>query len=489
MGYFTNVIDNLSHIENEYFASFSLGYKIENIAIKIPEKVRKKYANYYFFREEITKLKTKDLETYLESIVSEFDNQGQAFTQVNLKDIQLSKNKVYATLNIQESEVRKIDKVIVNGYEKFPKSFLSKFFKIGSKKSFSKNQLKEVSSLTKSLDFVDEIKPPEVLFKQDSTILYLFLKRVRTSSVDGIINFASKEDGSGILINGNLDLKLNNAINTGEKFELFWNRVKEQNSEFRLTTELPYLFDSDFSIDLSFNIYRQDSTFLNTNFKSRLNYQVNSNSKIYISYFTENSDFLLDQSDENFDTYRSNFIGLGYSYNQPSTDPKFDRNNGFQIYPNFGKRKSSEMSVDQIRVDFSAEANISISSRSYLNILNHSSILSSDNYLTNELYRIGGANSVRGFNEQSIFTNRYSYFNLEYRYLTSINSYLHSITDIGYYQNITQNKEETLLGLGLGYTFTLNSNRVNLGYAIGMTRSTGLDLNNSQVIIKWTSIF
>ena len=58
--------------------------------------------------------------------------------------------------------------------------------------------MKTVSKLTRRLDFVREKKEPEVLFKKDSTHLYLFLEKSETSSFDGIINFASKENEEGL---------------------------------------------------------------------------------------------------------------------------------------------------------------------------------------------------------------------------------------------------------------------------------------------------
>ena len=147
--------------------------------------------------------------------------------------------------------------------------------------------MKEISTLTKSLDFIKEKRAPEVLFKKDSTHLYLFIEKSETSSFDGIINFASKENEEGLLLNGNLDLKLNNILNTGEKFELFWNKVAQEKSEFNLTSDIPYLFNTPVSLAMGFKLYRQDSTFLNTSFNLVTHYELNSRSKTSVFYSNE----------------------------------------------------------------------------------------------------------------------------------------------------------------------------------------------------------
>jgi hypothetical protein len=115
--------------------------------------------------------------------------------------------------------------------------------------------------------------------------------------------------------------------------------------------------------------------------------------------------------------------------------------------------------------------------------------LNSSNYLINELYRIGGANSIRGVNEQSIFTNAYAFTNLEFRYLTSAISYLYTITDIGFFKNSITDELNDIYGIGGGYRFKLNNNFVNLGYVIGNNSNNQIKLNKSKLIVRWTTYF
>lgn len=489
LGYFTVYRENVQQLNQEYIASYSLGRKTKKVIVHIPEVIRKKYKGLLFSSKDSITLKTEELTPYIQSILQILDERGESFSQVQLKNPISKDDTLLVHLSIESSRKRSVSNIIVKGYEDFPTSFIQKYFKLNDQQTFSKKRLQEISTLTKSLNFVEEIKPPEVLFKQDSTILYLFLKRLKTSSIDGIVNFASKDDGSGLLINGNVDLKLNNVLNTGESFQLYWNRVKEGNSEFRIGSHIPYLFNSSFSTDVNFNIYRQDSTFLNTTLNLKIDYQLNPKSTVFVSYSSETSDYLLDDTTTDFDSYSNRFLGLGYRFFKTSNNPVFNTAFALEILPQYGTRDNSDFSNDQWKLALTSETNISVSPRSYLNLKNTTGILLSDNFLTNELFRIGGANSLRGFNEQSIFTNRYSYLNLEYRYVTSLKSYLHTITDFGFYRNLARNRDESLLGIGLGYLFNIDNNLINLGYALGITGDSNLDLNNSKFIIRWISTF
>ena len=489
LGYFTNTLVDVLKDQFEITVQFSLGPKTKKIIVSIPKKTRQKYQNLFFTSQDSISLKSFEIENYIERIIRELDQSGKSFSEVQLIKPILDGNSLFLELSVVDSEKRTINKVIVKGYENFPDSFISKYFKIDAEKVFSKKELEEISRVTKSLDFVEELKPPEVLFKQDSTIVYLFLKRKKNSTVDGIVNFASKDDGSGILINGNLDLQLKNILNTGERFNLFWNRVKEENSEFRLNTFIPYIFNSSLSPEISFNIYRQDSTFLTTSFLFKLQYELSRRSRVFVSYNNEASDYLLDMNDISFDTFSKNFWNIGYGYSLASNNSKFDRIFRSEIATGYGLRNGSNTRENQFKISLNSEMNISISQRGYLNLRNVTGYLNSETFLTNELFRIGGANSIRGFNEQSIFTNQFSHLNIEYRYVTSIDSYLHTITDFGVFQNISQNNTETLLGLGFGYLFSVENNQINLGYALGVKPGENFDFNQSKLIIRFTSEF
>ena len=493
-GFFTAKIDSISKADNTYSAHINLGKKTNKIIIinKLkPEERTKLYGAPKTSESAIDsiKIKTNEFDEFTNQLLEKIDKIGKSFSEITYINPILKNDTLIIELTISDSSNRTIDKVIVRGYKAFPEKFISNYFLINTKTIFSKQKLKSISTLTNRLDFIKENKAPEVLFKKDSTHLYLFLNKLGTSSFDGIVNFSSKENGKGLLLNGNLDLKLNNTFNSGEKFEIIWNKVSDEKTDFKINSYVPYLFNSKFSTTLEFNLYRQDSTFINTSFKINTDYSINQRSQASVLYSSENSNYLLNTSDNELETYSNYFIGLGYQLNKLSTSNLYDFNNGININLIIGKRKTSLESINQLKLHFSAFANLQINDRGYLALKNESGLLTSKNYLLNEFFRIGGANSIRGYNEQSIFTNRYSYSNIEFRYLLDRTSYLYSITDLGAYKESTTKKIKKLLGIGVGYQFKINNNFVNLGYVISTNSRTNTKLNNSRLVIKWTSFF
>ena len=485
-GFFTARIDSISKTNKELIAYLDLGKKINEIII-----VTKKDNTNGIIDSGINsiKIKTREFSDLTNQLLEQIDRKGNSFSGITYVNPLLKNDTLFLEMKISNSSSRKIDKVITRGYEDFPKKFISKYFLIDKNTVFSKQKLNQVSALSNKLDFIKEKKVPEVLFKKDSTHLYLFLDKIGTSSFDGLVNFSSKENGKGLLLNGNLDLKLNNTFNTGEKFEIIWNKVSDEKTDFKINSYVPYILNSKFSTTLEFYLYRQDSTFTNTNFELKTDYLINQKSHASILFNSKNSNYLLNISNNDLASYSNYFIGLGYELKKSSTSNLYKYKNGLNLNLTIGKRKTDTESINQLKFHFSAFANVQINNRGYLNIKNESGLLTSKNYLLNELFRIGGANSIRGYNEQSIFTNGYSYSNIEFRYSLDTSSYLYSITDLGVYKENTTNKIKKLLGIGAGYQFRINNNLVNLGYVISTNSSTNAKLNSSRLVVRWTSFF
>ena len=485
LGYFTNSIDSVKNKDKEYVAYFNLGNKIDNAIIRT-SKETENYLEKFNTTENTFTIPIEKLQTTLLGISTNLDSEGKSFSKVKLKNITIKNKTLFADLTITPSKKRTINKVIIKGYDNFPKSYLKNYFNIKHTDIFNQEKILEISDASKNLDFIKEIKTPEVLFTKDSTLLYMYLKKHQNSSFDGIIGFASKEDGE-LLFNGNLEIQLNNILNTGEKFGLFWNSIGEEKQELKLNTEIPYIFNSRFSPELTFSIYKQDSTFLNSKFDSRIGYHINSKIKLALTYNSEKSENLKENLSNNIETYSNYFLGVQLKYSLPKNDFFLSNKFKLDINPSFGNRGTTNETTNQFKLEASISYLWDLNLRSSIFIRNKTGHLNSDSYINNELFRIGGANSIRGFNEQSIFTHSYTFVNLEYRYLTSEKSYLYTITDLG---RINLNsKKENLIGLGFGYLFNTNNSQINMSLSTGKINQQETDLKSVKLTINWKNYF
>ena len=480
LGYFTNTIDSIKKKDTLYIAFFSLGKQVKKATITLPNEID--LSNSYFrVNKKITHIDIYKIEELLKKITHQLEQKGYSFAEVGLKNILQRKDTLFAEVTIQKTKKRFVDKIIIKGYDKISASYIKRFLKINKKTVFNLHKIKEISKNIQTLDFISEIKPPEILFSKDSTFLYIYLKKEISNSFDGFLNFSSNRDSKGIQANGYLDLSFKNLFHRGESFQLAWNNNDENRQELSIKKEIPFIFNSPLSSKASFTIYKQDSTFLNTSFKEEISYFFNSRKSASFFISTEKSTNLTEEeSTTTIKTFNNFFIGSIFTYN---TQLFY-----LTISSSIGKRTSLVTKTSQLKFNLTSSYLWLIDFKNSFYIKSNNGFLISNSILTNELFRVGGLNSFRGVNEQSIFTPKFSFFNTEYRYKTSLTSYLHSISDFGFFTNPSK-EARFLLSLGVGYSFKKNNNLLNIGYITSNYLSKQNPFKNPRLTIKWISYF
>ena len=108
----------------------------------------------------------------------------------------------------------------------------------------------------------------------------------------------------------------------------------------------------------------------------------------------------------------------------------------------------------------------------------------------NEMFRLGGLNTIRGFNESSIYANQYAIFSFEYRYLYEKNANLKAFFDGAYVQNI--NNFETvsyLMSIGIGASIETKAGIFKIDYAMGKFENEPISFNNAKVHFGYLNTF
>lgn len=493
----------LGYINNSYTisknnttvkATFKIDKKIELIRIYLPENTIDKTfikqlalnstPNYF-------EIPLSEVEQTLTNIVSYFENKGYSFTNIYLENLQQEKSLLTARLIIDIETKRTIDNIVFKGYSEFPKKYIQHYLDVKFGKPFNLKSLNNINQAINKLPFVTQIKKPEVLFTKDSTTLYIYVKKKQTSNFDGIIGFSNEENTGKVRFNGYLDLNLNNILNKGESLYINWVSSQQQNSSLNLAFSSPYIFNSNINLQSSFNIFKQDSSYINTKGIVKLGYNINQNNTINIIGTSEKSDLSSSTSiDTNFSNFKKNTLGLSYNFKIPENSTYLNENKLNVSASYFTGNRNNELEKEQQNnIEFLIEYMLHFNTRSSISIKNTGKILNATNIYENELYRIGGVNSIRGFNESSIFTSKYNLTNLEYQYGVNYNSYLYTITDFAVINDLNTDATTQLYGLGLGYFIKTTQIILDLSYALGKNYKSPFNINNSKVHIKLTYPF
>lgn len=494
-GYLNIKIDDLVKKDDNTFGTrIDLGQKISSIKIRYDSSGLSKEELGRLFKEiddDLITIPFDELEGVMQTITNYQNSLGNAFASVQLVDIAVQEdNTLTATLSLDKGNPRTLDKIVIKGYEKFPRSYLKYFAGIKTGQTFDQAKLLKDYEAIESLPFVNSTKAPEVLFRPDSTEVFMYLQKRSSNSFDGILGFANSETDSRIIFNGYLDLELRNNLNFGEELRINYKADGRDQQNFRVVASLPYLFKTPVGLDLELYIFKRDSSFVTVEQKAQIHYQINPRLRALAGYNNFESNNLLDDefTANNIEDYTSDFFLIGLEYQIPQASLLFPNKTRSILTTQFGER-SANLSSEQVKISFDGFYIVQLNERNSVFLRNTTEALISDNFLTNELFRFGGITSIRGFDENSIDAQFYSVLNTEYRYLINPGLYVHSIADVGYVENKLNNLQEELISFGIGFGFLSKAGVFKINIANGKTGALPFSFSNTKIHLSLRSNF
>ena len=498
-GYIESEINSTRKINDSSFqVKFSLNNKYESIDISydnteiekdLIKTITEKSSNKQF------SVPLNKLEETLKFINLQIVNNGFPFTKIKLSELKIKDSKTLTAnlIIVKDEKKRRLDKVVIKGYEKFPKSFLNRFLKIKPEKTFNIESIKRKMDNLSNLRFAEQTKNPEVLFSKDSTTLYIYLQKSQSNTFDGFLGFSTNEETNKLDFNGYLNLELNNNFNYGESFRLIYKSDESEQKNFEVNLNLPYIFSSPIGTELSLNILKRDSTFTTVNQKASVFYQINSKNRFYVGIESVESNNLLDVEINSLSLvsdYKSNLYNIKYTYNnRQNFKTIFQLKSSFNLEYGLGERKTKNNKEKQNRINLDAFHVFQLNNKNSFYTRITGSLINSSSYYDNELFRFGGINSIRGFQENSIAANQYIVFNTEYRYQLSKSIYAHSIIDFANFENRIIETKENLYGFGVGFGILTKAGLLRFNFANGKTEEQSFKFSNSKIHLSLVSIF
>ena len=439
-------------------------------------------------------------EKFVNDLLDKLSVKGQVFSKVQLEALAIANDSTLTgELKIKRSDERKISAIKVKGYDDFPESFFKYYLDLSVSDVFNRKSIIKRAKGIDELGFVRQTKEPQVQFTRDSTLLYMYMEKQKSNRFEGFLGFTN-DDQQDLQLNGDLDLRLVNNFNFGESFDLRYKNNGSDQEQFRIGAELPYLFSTPFSLELGLDFFRQDSTFSTSSQDIKVKYQLSRQWLIKTGASFHRSTSLQDEQSFVLDTsvvdYRSNRYMIGSSFHLP-TDIKTSLpiKNGIDLEASAGNRQlldlpdDEEPNIRQFTFKLDNQWYIPINKRQFIYLGNFNRWLISDDYVTNELFRFGGMNNIRGFSENSLFADLYAVLQTEYRYILSPDLFVHSVLDLSYYQEQLNNIEQDLYSIGLGIGLKTQGGTLRLILANGNETGRSVQFDQTQFHIRFSSLF
>ena len=474
--------------DSSFVFKYNLGNSIKSNTIYI-DKLSAEEKSLLQLENDTLVIAISKVESFMKGKITLLEKKGYSLANLQLINQRKVDNNIFSELQLKLNSKRNITDIVIVGYDKFPAGIKKAITKKAKKATFNQDNLKQINAEFDKLQFVSQLKYPEILFTTDSTKIFVYLEKSKPNKFDGFIGF-SNDDKSKLTFNGYLDLQLQNILNSGEKFNLYWKNDGNKQTSFNLGTEIPYIFKTPIGIKANLRIFKQDSTFQNTITDLNLGYYFSYNTKVFLGYQKTNSVDIQNTNSFSLNDFTNIFFTTSFEYVTFSKDNSiFPERTKVFVKIGQGNRTILSTKSNQFFGQLEVNHHFELSQKNSILIKNQSYYLQSDDYIINELYRFGGINSIRGFNENSLQANAFSGIMAEYRYLAAPNLYVHSITDYGYFQDKTAAIDDKLLGLGFGFGLFTKNGLLNLVYANGSINNQAIKLSNSIVHISFKTSF
>ena len=457
-------ISNLSDLDNDVLNILNI-YKLENGLVKFEE-----------------------IDEILSEISKKLSRKGFPFATLAFKNHDLITSlTLESDLLIDYGDKRFLDKVVVKGYEDFPKNFKKNIFKLKKDKLLDLEQALDKSKLINRTKFARNSRDPEILFTKDSTSLFLYLEKIRKNSFDGFISFDTDENSGKINIQGYAKISLNNTFNAGENINFDFNAQKNRDRSLKSNINIPYFLGSAFNVNYTLNLIQKDSTY--TSNENIIDIDVNLNkTKLGLGFQKNKSDSGIET--ENIKSFDSKLFNVFSEYLIIDEGDKFNPE-FFKLSLRYGLGKKEQLnnitSISKYKLEISKKFNISKRFKFQPLIIKEK--INSKNLVNNELLRFGGGNSIRGFDDNSIFSDSYTLLKTNLNYYLNDTIYIYTIFDIANYSDNILNIEKDIYSGGFGFSTLTENGLISVNYSKGNNWGNSFNLKNAKINVIFLTFF
>lgn len=444
----------------------------------------------------------------MEEVLAVAENEGFPFASVQLSQVRIEQEEVRAEVHYQPGPYITFGPLHITGTDQVKADYLATQLRIRQGSAYSERHVRNISRHIRNIPFVELTEAVSVSFQNNEAEIHLALSERKSSQVDALLNFLPNENERGtLLLTGHAEVQLNNLFKSGKQLYLQWRRLQLASQQLSLSYQHPYLFKSPLQAGLSFHFLKEDTLFLNRRLAFQIDYPSASGPVLGLetTLLTSNGIGAADigatagQSVGDF-----NVINTGLTVEAHGLNDILFPSQGVHLtaYLGVGRKTVRNAQPELIQNTF-WQPQAQLTFRQYYQIgqlwmLYHrldGAFLYSQNLYLNELYRLGGINSLRGFNDNLFFASYYGLSNLEIRLLMEKSKQSQSYLFVFYDQAILgYNLQERVyqdspLGLGAGISLTTQAGVFNLVYALGRTKSTRIDPALSKIHFGYVSRF
>ena len=418
-----------------------------------------------------------DVERTAHGILQIYEEAGFPFAKVAIDNVVMNQTSanflVRFTYTIAEGKQVRIKELRIEGNSTTKNSVIVREARLRGDEYYSDHLSESVKRRLDRLQLFTSVSRPEFfLNQQEEGGLLVKVQEGNPNRFDGIVGYVpSPRPGMAGYLTGLVDLQFRNLFGTARRLAARWSREDQHTQELGLQYFEPWIASYPVNGQVGFLQRIQDSTYVRRKLDFAFDFSLND--QLSVGGVFSRTNVVPSQSYGRTVLAESQGTSVGLSLT-------FDTRND-PVTPITGILYKTE--YDLGTKDVYASAFFAASSGSTQRILMdlnyyvdpivgqvvaagiHIQDFRSGTTELGDLFRLGGAATLRGYREGQFLGSRLVWSNLEYRFMVARRSYFYGFVDAGYI--VTPN--EPLVGI-------LASEQTKIGYGIGVRMDTNLGL-------------
>ncbi len=429
------------------------------------------------------------------------ENKGYPFAEVGLANVEEKEEGIVAALSLDKGPLILLDSIAVLGETETNPNYIRNYLELKKGRPYNESLLAAVPLRIKENPFLQIKKEPEIYFESGAARVNLYVEDRKANVIDGILGLLPDEFGD-VVLTGDIKLNLLNSFKQGDEILLNWRKLQDRTQDIKIQGDYPFLLNTPIGLGAKFFLYRRDTLFSSIRAEARFNYRIKGNNQLSLRIGRSSSNIISTSGLANISSLPDyadvgiNFYGIGFNFEK--LDYRYNPTKGYRVSleANTGQKVIREnpainpelydsLNLRSTQFELSTDISLFIPLFSRNTILNRiqSGWLRNDQLFRNELFRIGGIQTLRGFDIEEIFASFYAIYSFEYRFLLEQNSYLFAFTDIAYYEDLSLGNRsfDQPIGIGAGMSFETRAGIFSFSYALGRQQNNPFLLRTGKV--------
>lgn len=428
-------------------------------------------------------------------ILSRYLNNGYPFAAITTDSLYIISKKADWFFQIQTGPFITYDSLVFLTPIKSKSQFIARNLRLAYGMTYSELDYRLIESRIETMPYVSLNNAPDISFSGGKATIYLDLASHEVNSFDGVIGLQNNALTNEPELTGIVELSLQNVLQTGKQFYLKWNRFATSSQQLQTQYYQPFILRSPLGLDVSFQLLRQDTSFVNRQVDLNLIAGLAGTWQIGFSFSDEFSNVLSTALEQDRLTYRNQWYGiLLFNRTQGFLIQSPGNRQSFYTKLMLGDKKITDTTSVQLlnfkyEVNFQYQRMIGGSKALYYQF--RTGAIFNDQLVENEYFRIGGFKTLRGFNEQQFFSPFYFLQTTAFRFYTSDKSYFTVFNDSALTSGSSNAVMQAVFrsSLGTGFSLTVANGLFTFIFAQPILSDNPVSLLDARIHFGYTARF